>query len=553
MAFLSAQTSNNGNGNHVSASITYSTSSNAASHTLSVTNLSVSMSGNTANYPFADVTVTVTFGSDTIYTNTVRVSPTSSQSLTLSVSKATSLAHNATTKALKLNISAVTSWLDSKSHSANLNASGSDNVSIPVRTSYAVTYDANGGSSAPSAQVKWYDEALTLQSGKPTRAGYTFKRWNTNTSDTGTAYNPSAKYEANAALALHAIWNPTIAYDANGGTGAPAAQTKTFGEALTLQVGTPTRTGYAFLRWNTAKNGTGTNYSSGGTMAAGLNDAVTLYAQWQKQPDAPTISSLTVVRSNSSGNASDNGTYCKVTAKWSIDTTNVSGNTATVTGTIAPEGGSASAFSFSSGASGTSGTAVALIPNCDVDTQYAVTVTVTDTRTSTERTAMMTRASAILDLKAGGKAMGIGSTAPDSGLGVGWPTQFDQAVGMLMGLAVGGDLTVLGSIVTDQLKVFSVTSDVATASSGWVVKTQAAYTYGNVVTVTVTLSPSADVAENTSRGICTLNSAYRPRNAHGFADASGIGTVSSGGSCTYRNVVALTTSSTVTVGLTFLK
>ena len=40
-----------------------------------------------------------------------------------------------------------------------------------------------------------------------------------------------------------------MSYDANGGTGAPAAQTKTHGTALTLSSTKPTRTGYTFLGW----------------------------------------------------------------------------------------------------------------------------------------------------------------------------------------------------------------------------------------------------------------------------------------------------------------
>ena len=42
---------------------------------------------------------------------------------------------------------------------------------------YTVSYNANGGSGAPSSQAKQYDKTLTLSSIKPTRAGYTFKGW----------------------------------------------------------------------------------------------------------------------------------------------------------------------------------------------------------------------------------------------------------------------------------------------------------------------------------------------------------------------------------------
>ena len=70
----------------------------------------------------------------------------------------------------------------------------------------------------------------------------------------------------------------TISYDANGGTGAPANQTKIEGKDLTLSSTVPTRTGYIFTGWNTAANGSGTEYASGDSYTA--NAAATLYAQW---------------------------------------------------------------------------------------------------------------------------------------------------------------------------------------------------------------------------------------------------------------------------------
>lgn len=82
-------------------------------------------------------------------------------------------------------------------------------VTIPAKTSYAVRYDANGGTGAPSGQTKWYGETLTLSSGKPTRSLYNFKGWAT--SKTGAVkYQPGAKYTSNAALTLYAVWE--VAY-----------------------------------------------------------------------------------------------------------------------------------------------------------------------------------------------------------------------------------------------------------------------------------------------------------------------------------------------------
>ena len=70
----------------------------------------------------------------------------------------------------------------------------------------------------------------------------------------------------------------TVTYNANGGSGAPAAQTKWYGENLTLQSGEPTRTNYVFKNWNTKADGSGTTYNKGATYTA--NAALTLYAQW---------------------------------------------------------------------------------------------------------------------------------------------------------------------------------------------------------------------------------------------------------------------------------
>lgn len=87
-------------------------------------------------------------------------------------------------------------------------------VTVPALPSYAVTYSANGGSGAPSAQTKWHGRALALSSARPTRAGYIFQGWATSASG-AVAYQPGASYAGNAALALYAVWRlayvaPTI-------------------------------------------------------------------------------------------------------------------------------------------------------------------------------------------------------------------------------------------------------------------------------------------------------------------------------------------------------
>ena len=80
---------------------------------------------------------------------------------------------------------------------------------------YTISYNANGGSGAPSSQTKTYGVALTLSSTKPTRTNYTFKGWGTSSSATTVTYASGASYTNNAAITLYAIWelaytNPRI-------------------------------------------------------------------------------------------------------------------------------------------------------------------------------------------------------------------------------------------------------------------------------------------------------------------------------------------------------
>lgn len=155
---------------------------------------------------------------------------------------------------------------------------------IPAKTSYAITYYANGGSGAPGPDVKWYGESKALSSTVPTRTNYTFKNWNTKADGTGTSYAKGATYTGNAELTLYAQWTLTawdVTYYGNGtgATSVPAKQTKIANTTLKLTTSTPSRPGYNFLNWNTKSDGKGTTYRPGENYT--VNAALNLYAMWQ--------------------------------------------------------------------------------------------------------------------------------------------------------------------------------------------------------------------------------------------------------------------------------
>ena len=72
--------------------------------------------------------------------------------------------------------------------------------------SYTISYDANGGSGAPSSQTKYYATTLTLSSTIPTRSGYTFLGWSTSSSATSATYAAGGAYTSNEAATLYAVW-----------------------------------------------------------------------------------------------------------------------------------------------------------------------------------------------------------------------------------------------------------------------------------------------------------------------------------------------------------
>lgn len=85
------------------------------------------------------------------------------------------------------------------------------NVTIPAVNSYTVSYNANGGTGAPSSQTKWKDQALTLSATKPTRTNYTFLGWSISSSATTATYSAGGSYTDNKNATLYAVWK--LAYN----------------------------------------------------------------------------------------------------------------------------------------------------------------------------------------------------------------------------------------------------------------------------------------------------------------------------------------------------
>lgn len=310
------------------------------------------------------------------------------------------------TKSVPLSLSFDMSYYWGSTYGGTKTASGS--ISIGAKKSYKISYNANGGSGAPSSQTKWHGTDIKLSTTKPSRTGYTFSKWNTNDKGTGKSYNSGSTYTANESTTLYAVWNQityTVSYNANGGSGAPSAQTKKHGTALTLSTTKPTRANYTFKGWATSSNG-GVAYSAGGSYTA--NAAVTLYAVWELTYTKPVISNLKAIRCDSDGTAVETGTYAKVTFNWSTCT--VTGNTATVSAINIAWGST----SVSPTGSGSSDSVSQVIGEgaLSVDNSYTITVTVTDSKGgTTSKTVTLGGTKFPIDFKSGGSGVSIGKPA----------------------------------------------------------------------------------------------------------------------------------------------
>lgn len=101
-------------------------------------------------------------------------------------------------------------------HTYSAGGSYTDNAAATLyavwkANTYAVKYDANGGSGVPSSQTKTYGKTLTLSSVTPTRTNYNFKGWSTSASATSAMYSAGGSYTNNAPITLYAVWE--LAYN----------------------------------------------------------------------------------------------------------------------------------------------------------------------------------------------------------------------------------------------------------------------------------------------------------------------------------------------------
>ncbi|WP_180326539.1 InlB B-repeat-containing protein [Raoultibacter phocaeensis] len=158
---------------------------------------------------------------------------------------------------------------------------------------YTVAFHANGGSGTGMAdQGMTYGVAANLSQCGYSRTGYTFLGWSTDPSATTATYANGAQVRdlsevQGAKVTLYAVWeaNPyTVVFHANHpGDSSTSTQSFRYNETTkTLSPNAFARTGWTFDKWNTAADGTGTNYADKALVSSPLatSGQFHLYAQW---------------------------------------------------------------------------------------------------------------------------------------------------------------------------------------------------------------------------------------------------------------------------------
>ena len=184
--------------------------------------------------------------------------------------------------------------------SADYSAGGSYTANSAI-TLYAVwkktltlSYNANGGSNAPSNQSadiynSTTSKAFTISTGKPTRTGYTFLGWSTSSGATSATYSAGGSITLSANTTLYAVWQINsykLTINPNGGTWGGKTESSSFTQNYntTKSIANPTWAGHTFSGWTLSGSGS----LSGTTFTFGAGNA-TLTAKWDTNDYAVTF------------------------------------------------------------------------------------------------------------------------------------------------------------------------------------------------------------------------------------------------------------------------
>lgn len=161
-----------------------------------------------------------------------------------------------------------------------------------VTKTWTITYNANGGSNAPTRQTANIGQSITITSSRPTRSGYTFLGWATWSSATYAEYLPGNSVTSDYDMTLYAVWKSSgggggggtryyLNFNLQGGSGTFNTIYGYAGESVLIPSDIPTKPGCIFLGWSTDQFALYGDYQPGTYYT--LNSNTVFYAVWEEK------------------------------------------------------------------------------------------------------------------------------------------------------------------------------------------------------------------------------------------------------------------------------
>ena len=161
----------------------------------------------------------------------------------------------------------------------------------PVKRPVHVSFDANGLQGASLPPDAWFERGTWLQlkaAGAPYGSSYAFRGWSETPDAAEPEYIAGRSYYFGRDTVLYAIWDGldslTLTFrdslpDAASGIPAPITIIPSMSRNVRIPSQIPQKSGRVFTGWNTAENGSGTDYAPSSVIT--LTENTTLWAQWQ--------------------------------------------------------------------------------------------------------------------------------------------------------------------------------------------------------------------------------------------------------------------------------
>lgn len=153
---------------------------------------------------------------------------------------------------------------------------------------YTITYRLGGGKNNKSNPASYKKSSATITLKNPTRTGYKFIGWYTDSKCTKKV--TGIKNGSTGNKTFYAKWEAkkyTICFKGNGSTSGKMSSltSRKYGKSYQLTANKFKRTGYTFVGWNTKKDGSGTAFKNKAkvkNLTTKSGGKVVLYAQWKK-------------------------------------------------------------------------------------------------------------------------------------------------------------------------------------------------------------------------------------------------------------------------------